>query len=173
MKTFIQLCTFIFFITSLTGSFARAADPWKGHTDVPPIEVGLMGGGAIFGSSTNFGVLASGAYLIKKDGWINDIDNRVWVELEMGPTFFDVAGRDHTGMEYSAHLRWDFTYDEYWTLYALGGLGGFVLPDAVSSSSFAIHPRVGLGAEYQTKVALLFRGEVSADFIGIGVGTNF
>ena len=47
-----------------------AAENWKGKTDVSPIEVGLMTGTAIYGSSANWGVLASGAYQFNKDGFL-------------------------------------------------------------------------------------------------------
>ena len=59
-----------------------------------------------------------------------------------------------------------------WTFYALGGLGGFSLPSGFGNT-FTMAPRFGAGVEYQTKAALMFRGEVSADFIGAGIALNF
>lgn len=187
MKILVLMVSF-HLASALVTSIARAATPivpqtpalvpsvtaenWKGKTVVSPIELGLLTGVSIYGASSNWGVLATGAYLINDQGFISDLNNRLWVELEMGPTFFNVNASSHTGLQYNAQLRWDFTYNEYWTLYAVGGLGGFSLPD-VLGSSFTIHPRFGLGAEYQTKTALSFRGEVAADFIGLGVAFNF
>jgi len=168
MKTFIRSVAIVF---AFYQSVASAED-WKGHTEVSPLEFGLMAGSSFYGSSANFGVLASGAYLINKNGFVTDLDDRVWAEVELGPTFFSVGGTDHTGLQYNAQLRWDFTYNEYWTVYALGGLGGFSLPNAVGGY-LTLHPRFGVGAEYQTKTALLFRGEVAADFLGVGVAFNF
>jgi hypothetical protein len=54
----------------------------------------------------------------------------------------------------------------------LGGLSGFGLPKNWGGF-FTMHPRFGAGVEYQTKTALLFRGEVSAEFVGLGVALNF
>ena len=84
-----------------------------------------------------------------------------------------MGNSSQTGMQYSAHLRWDFTYNEFWTFYGLGGIGGFTIPKAFGSSTFTIHPRFGAGVEYQTKTALMFRGELSGDFMGFGVAFNF
>jgi hypothetical protein len=174
MKTLFLLCAtlLLFSSTLLISSSAFADEDWKGHTDVSPVEIGLMTGTAIYGSSANWGVLASGAYLIKNNAFIDSLDDRIWAEVEMGPTFFNQNAQSHTGLQYNAQLRWDFSYNEYWTLYALGGFGGFVLPTALGGS-FTVHPRFGGGAEYQTKIALLFRGELTSDFIGLGIGLNF
>ena len=167
---------FFSFFLSLAAQFtsvpAATAEDWKGHTEASPVEVGVLTGAGIYGSATNWSVLATGAYLINPQGWANDIDNRVWAELEMGPAFFSSVGQSQTGFQYSAHLRWDFTYNEYWTFYGLGGLGGFVLPSYLGST-FTLHPRFGVGAEYQTKTALMFRGEVSSDLLALGVALNF
>jgi len=168
--------TGILFLVSLIILFVSqssfAYEVWKGKTEVSPIEVGLMTGASIYGPSTNWGVLASGAYLFKKDGFLDEIDDRVWLEVQMGPSFFSALGSSHTGLQYNAQMRWDFTYNEYWTFYSVGGFGGFVLPDAIGGG-FNIHPRFGLGAEYQTKTALMFRGEIAGDFMGVGVAVNF
>ena len=162
----------LFCLLTLLISTAHAAEPWKGHTEVSPVEVGLMSGLSLYGKDANWGVLATGAYLIDAQCWASDIDNRVWIEGEAGPAFFGVNGHNQTGFQYSVHLRWDFTYNEYWTFYGLGGLGGFVLPSSLGSS-FTIHPRFGAGVEYQTKTPLMFRGEVSQDFMGVGIALNF
>ena len=149
-----------------------AAENWKGKAQIPPFEAGLMTGFAIYGSSTNWGVLASGAFLINDQGFADEVDDRLWIEVQAGPVFFGTATSSQTGLQYSTHLRWDFTMNEYWTFYGLGGLGGYSLPSSMGNS-FTIHPRFGAGAEYQTKTALLFRGEVSAEFIGMGIAFNF
>ncbi|MBS1958745.1 MAG: hypothetical protein JST80_04660 [Bdellovibrionales bacterium] len=148
-------------------------EPWKGKTVVPPIELGAMGGAAIYGKDVNWSILMTGAYLIDDAGWATDLDDRLWVELQAGPSFFSTSVvNSQTGLQYHIHLRWDFTYNEYWTVYALGGLGGFSLPSGFGNT-FTMAPRFGAGVEYQTKAALMFRGEVSADFIGAGIALNF
>ena len=173
MKTISQISAGLFFsIILFSVKPACAYENWKGNTQVQPIELGVMTGAALYGSSANWSILATGAYLIKDKGFADDIDNRVWVEVEMGPAFFSLPNQNQTGLQYTAHLRWDFTLNEYWTFYGLGGLGGYVLPSALGSS-FTIHPSFGVGAEYQTKTALMFRAEVREDFMGAGIAFNF
>ena len=173
MKTWklLALAAVLFLNTHGTRALA-AGEPWKGKSEVSPVELGLMAGAAIYGNDLNWSSLATMAYLIKDQGFLDDIDDRVWIEMELGPTFFSTGNSTQTGLQYSTHLRWDFTYNEFWTVYALGGLSGFGLPES-KDSSFTIHPRFGAGVQYQTKAALAFRGEVSAEFIGLGVALNF
>ncbi len=163
-----------FFFIALFASIgaAHAGEPWKGKTTVRPYEFGLMSGVSIYGNDASWGILPSAAYLVRDQGFIDDIDDRAWVELQLGPTFFTTGSSTQAGIQYSAHLRWDFTYNEQWTFYALGGLSGYGLPDQYQNS-FTIHPRFGTGVQYQTKTPLMFRGEVSAEFIGLGVALQF
>ena len=144
---------------------ANSAEPWKGVTQTSPYELGMMTGLSLYGTQTAWGFLFDGAYLVKPKGWVDDVDNRVWVEVQMGPSFFSsTTNKASTGMQYSTHLRWDFTYNELWTAYALGGLSGYVLPSSLGSG-FSIHPRFGVGVEYQTKII--------AEFMGVGIALNF
>ena len=168
MKNLFILLTTVFIFST----HSYAAENWKGHTEASQFEFGVMSGLSSYGMSSAWGLLANGAYLIKPTGWIDDIDDRVWLEGQAGPAFF--SGSAGTGFQYSAHLRWDFTMNEYWTFYSLGGLAGYVLPSTMATgSSFLVHPRFGAGVEYQTKTALMFRGEVSAEFTGVGIALNF
>lgn len=168
LKLFLPLC-----IIAFSSGSARAAEPWKGHTETSPLELGVMTGLSIFGTETAWGFLANAAYLIQPNGWVDDVDDRIWIETQMGPSFFPSrAGLSGSGFQFNAHLRWDFTYNEYWTVYGLGGIGGYALPPALASK-FNLHPRFGAGVEYQTKAALMFRAEVSAEFVGLGVALNF
>lgn len=174
LKSWILCLLTILAASSSAQAQSHFYEPWKGKTITSPFEFGAMSGANFYGKDTNWSVLLTGAYLIEEDGWAQDLDDRVWVELETGPSFFSIPGtsENQTGLQYSAHLRWDFTYNEYWTFYALGGLGGYSLPRALGGT-FMIRPRFGAGAQYQTKAALMFRGELSADFIGLGIGFNF
>lgn len=158
----------------LTLAFSQSsfAENWKGHTDTSPIELGTMGGMSLYGSKASWSWLGTAAVLIQPDGWIEDIDERVWAEIQLGPTFFSLNGLNQAGMQYSAHLRWDFTYDQDWTFYALGGLGGYYLPSMLGGT-MTVHPRFAGGAEFQTKLAMVFRMELSHEFIGAGVAFNF
>lgn len=166
----------ILILLSVLGVFSNqsfAAEDWKGHTEVSPVEFGVLTGLSLYGTETAWGFLANGAYLVQPNGWVDDIDERIWLEVQAGPAFFSApAGSTGTGFQYSTHARWDFTMNEYWNFYALGGLGGYVAPGYLGSK-FSIHPRFAMGAEYQTKSALMFRGEVSAEFMGVGVALNF
>ena len=148
----------------------HAAENWKGKTEVSPYEFGLLSGMGLFGTEAAWSFLGTASYLIKPEGIVDDVDERVWVEGQLGPSFF--PGSIGTGLQYSGHIRWDFTYNEYWTAYGLGGLSGFILPSGFGSK-FTFHPRFGVGVEYQTKTPLMFRGEVSAEFIGLGIALNF
>jgi hypothetical protein len=154
------------------GSSILAAEPWKGNTVARPVEAVLMSGLSIYGDEAAFGVLTGGAYLLKDRHFVGEIDNRVWAEVLLGPAFFSTTNSTLTGFQYSAHARWDVNYNEVWTAYALAGLSGYQLPNRLGGS-FTVHPRVALGVKYQTKSALLLRGEVSAEFIGAGVALNF
>jgi hypothetical protein len=171
LKTSLSM-VFLFLASLTPGNHATAAENWKGQTTVRPVELGLMGGASIYGNQVNWGVLPSVAYLLRDRAFVQDIDDRIWGELQLGPTFFGTSNSNETGLQYSAHLRWDFSYNEVWTFYALGGLSGFSLPDRLGGS-FTIHPRFGAGVQYQTKTALILRGEVSAEFIGMGASFNF
>jgi hypothetical protein len=155
-------------------SFAatEVSEPWKGHTETRPFELGLMAGGSIYGSEFNWSSLAAVAYLLKDKAFAPDLNNRILIELEIGPTFFSTVNSNQTGFQYSTHLRWDFNYNETWAFYALGGFSGFGLPKSLGGA-FTFHPRFGVGVEYQTKTPLLLRGEVSAEFMGLGVAFNF
>lgn len=153
-------------------SHSNAQEPWKGYSVVPPFEFGVLTGANLYGSDLNWSVLGTLAYQIAQEGWVDDVNERVWIEAQLGPAFFSNGANSQTGLQYSTHLRWDFTYNEYWTFYGLGGLGGFVLPSYLGSS-LTVHPRFGVGVEYQTKTALMFRGEFSQNFMGVGVAFHF
>ncbi len=164
--------SFLLLLFLMTSQSSQALEAWKGNTKVAPIEVGLLTGLSVYGASANWSVLATGAYLINEFGFAEDVDDRIWVEIQMGPAFFGTTNSSQTGLQYSTHMRWDFTMNEYWTFYGLGGLSGFMLPSSLGNT-FTIHPRFGAGTEYQTKTALMFRGEISAEFIGAGIAFNF
>jgi len=168
----IKLAWVLILVFALSANLASAGEAWKGRTTVRPVEFGLMSGAAIYGSDVNWSILPSVAYLMKDRGFAEDIDNRVWIEGQFGPTFFSSHQENQTGLQYSVHLRWDFNMNEHWMFYGLGGLSGFGLPK-VYDSSFTLHPRFGAGAQYQTKTALMLRGEISAEFIGLGAALQF
>lgn len=158
--------------TAAKPSTPVAGEPWKGTTTVRPFEAGLMSGVSIYGNRGVWSVLPSAAFLLKDRAFIADLDNRVWAELQAGPAFFSAGTTTHAAFQYSLHLRWDFNYNETWTFYGLGGFSGYGFPSSLGGA-FTFHPRFGAGAEYQTKSPLMIRGEVSAEFIGLGAAFNF
>ena len=172
MKISFLKIIFVLIFSLASFNTLHAAEPWKGTTKSSPIEVGMLTGLSLYGTDTNWSVLGTGAYLIVPEGWIPDVDERVWVEGELGPTFFSHSSTTQTGMQWSTHLRWDFTYNEEWTFYALGGLGGFVLPSSYGSS-FTLHPRFGVGVEFQTKAVVMLRAELSHELMALGIALNF
>ncbi len=147
------------------------SEDWKGKTQTTPLEVGTMAGGSLYGTSANWTWLGTAAFLVLPHGFVEDLDDRVWAEVELGPTFFSEGSGSQTGLQYSAHVRWDFTRDESWTFYGLGGIGGFYPPKTLGGLTVA--PRFGVGAEFQTKISMLFRVELSHEFFGAGVVFNF
>jgi hypothetical protein len=169
--TTLKLLPLIFTLTFFLSN-AQAAEPWKGNTKSPPFEFGMLTGMSLYGTDTNWTVLGTGAYLIVPEGWADDIDDRVWIEGELGPTFFSKNSMSQTGMQWSAHVRWDFSYSEEWVFYGLGGLGGFVLPSSYGGS-LTLHPRFGVGVEFQTKAVVMLRAELSHELIALGVAVNF
>jgi len=171
MKTNLKFVSIAISLLISTSSFA--GENWKGHTETSPVEIGAITGLSLYGTQTAWAFLVTGAYLIQPKGWLTDIDNRVWLEMEAGPAFFPSSdGFIGTPFEYSAHLRWDFTYNEFWTFYGLGGISGYSFRN-FQGNTFSAHPRFGVGAEYQTKSPLMFRGELSAEFMGVGIALNF
>lgn len=174
-KQLIALALVLISLVSISFSISHssyAAENWKGKTESPPFEVGGMLGMNLFGDDINWSVLGTGAYLIVPEGWVDDIDERIWAELELGPSFFSAGGLKKTGLQYSGHIRWDFTFNQEWTFYALGGLGGYYLPENFGSH-LTVAPRFGMGAQYQSKLPMMFRGEFSHEFIGVGLSFNF
>jgi hypothetical protein len=173
-KSFVVMAILWGFVCALPAAQAQTQfkEEWKGHTVVSPLELGILGGAAPFGTDVHWSVLMTGAVLLEETGWADDLDDRIWIELQAGPAFFDLPGGSQSGFQYSAHLRWDFTYNEFWNFYGLGGLAGFKLPSGLGNS-LTVRPRFGVGVQYQTKAALMFRAELSAEFIGAGIGFNF
>ena len=79
-----------------------------------------MAGLGVAGNSLGFGLNFAAAFKILHQGFIDDVNDQVFIELIGGPLFVSgtVAGF------YGAHLRWEFHKNDMWTFYALGGLGG-------------------------------------------------
>ncbi len=146
------------------GSFAFAAEDWKGQPPSQEFTLGGLFGLGIVDSSGGASVLGSVAKKILNQGFVPDINNQVYVEAEVGPLF--TSGT--TVFFYSGHLRWDFQKDDLWTFYALGGLAGDVT-GAKLGDHWELYPRVGVGALWNIGMNWSVRGEVSHELIAVGI----
>ncbi len=159
---------FTLMVMSMALTQVAQAENWKGQTRFGLIDISVLTGTSLYGTDLNWSLLGAAAYQIEENGFLDDIDDRLWLETQLGPTFFSSGNQSQTGMQHSFHLRWDFSLNETWTFYGLGGLGGYILPSYLGSD-FTIHPRFGVGAFFQTKAQVRFRGEFSHEFIALGV----
>lgn len=144
-------------------SSARAED-FKGRP--APHEWDFSGslGLGIVDSSGAFALTGAAARRIVEKGFVPDLNNQVFVELELGPAFFSGTA----AFVYSMHLRWDFQKDDTWTFFALGGLAGNASGSGVFNR-WTLHPRFGAGAFYRLNSLLRLRGEVSHELTTVGV----
>ena len=153
----------------LSVSSALAASDFKGEPPSTQLTWGGMAGLAQIHSEAGLAVIGSVAKKLFDKGFVPDINNQVFIELQGGPLFVN----DVTLFGYSAHLRWDFVKDSRWTLYGLGGLGGNVGKFAPGAQSeFVLHPRFGAGAFLQVAPFIALRGELSAEWTTVGVSIS-
>lgn len=147
---------------------ARAAEDFKGEPPATEVTFGALGGLGIINSRAGFSLLGTAAKKIVNKGFAPDINNQVFIEVQAGPMFLSGG----PAFVYSAHLRWDFPKDEQWTLYALGGLGGYAT-GADLGSQWLLFPRFGVGAMMYLNDNLSLRAEVSHELIATGVSFAF
>jgi hypothetical protein len=149
---------------SIGASFVFAAEDFKGSNPAHEFTLGLTGGLGVVDSTAGFALIGSAAKKIIQHGFVPDINNQVFIELELGPMF--ASGT--TAMVYSAHLRWDFPKDEKWTFFALGGFGGNIT-DSKLGDHWELFPRFGVGAFWSLKTGLALRGVISHELMVVGV----
>jgi hypothetical protein len=149
----------------LNASFARAeegqgaAEDWKGAPPTLKGDFGALVGLGWAGNDGRFAILGSAAWKVLEDGFIQDINDQVYIETELGVGF----GSTSTRFIYSVHGRWDFVKNAEWTPFAIGGLSGGV------DGSFNLSPRFGIGAFWNVSPQWTLRGEVSHDLVVAGV----
>lgn len=163
-------CLKIFFVLSLLGAtqvLAAEAEDYKSYQPTNNFTLGFGGGLGVVDTRAGFSLIGNAAAKIVKDGFIPEIINPVFLEVEFGPNF--VSGS--TFWMYSTHLRWDFVKDAKWTLFALGGFGGNIASNKYADR-VALHPRFGVGAFYALE-AVDLRFEFSHELITVGVGLPF
>jgi hypothetical protein len=137
---------------------------FKGNSEPSEFSIGAMPGAGILDNHVGFAILGTASKKIVHRGFVPDINDSVSIEVEMGPLF--VSGS--AAFQYSGHLRWDFEKDTWWTLYALGGLGGDIT-GASLGDRFELYPRFAMGAMWKIGQNFALRGELSHEFIGIGI----
>jgi hypothetical protein len=148
---------------------ARADEDFKGQPNPQQFTVGAAAGLGIVDGNGGFALIGSAAKKIIDRGFAPDINNQVFVELELGTAVR--SGPD--SFVYGAHLRWDFEKDAEWTFFAIGGLGGNVTDQAGTiGEHWELFPRFGAGAFWRPAWLppnLSVRGELSHELTVVGV----
>lgn len=148
--------------------YGAGYEDWKWPASEHDWTAAVIPGVGIINSSAGFTLQGALAKKIMHQGFAPDINNQVFVEVQAGP--YTTGGG--SALLFSTHLRWDFTLNQDWMFYALGGLGGNVTSERLGDQ-FQLLPRFGAGAvldiERQTGVPIGLRGELSRELIGIGV----
>lgn len=182
-KSHISRFAFSLFTIALSASlFAMAAnaaptvikpevtthEDYKSFNPNHTVTLGISGGLGLIDTTEGFTLIGSAGARLVPDGFIPDIVNPVFLELQFGPMF----ARGTTMWMYSTHLRWDFVKDSTWTLFALGGFGGNITDSAPFGNRVAFHPRFGVGSFYDIG-SLVFRFDFSHEVITAGVSYPF
>lgn len=145
-------------------SLGAAAENWKGKPYDNMFDVGGMAGLGILDGRAGFDIRGNAAVKIMNRGFVPDINNQLFIEAQPGVLFVYSS----SAFVYSLHLRWDFTFNDDWTFYALGGVGGAFTGTDLGSRS-EVYPRFGIGARWNVYANFGFRFELSHEFTGIGI----
>ena len=156
-------------LTPLSAKGATSlAEDWKGEADAAEFTASIMSGFGLIGTTGGLALMPALAKKIAHRGFLDDINDQAYFEIEVGPMFTSGS----SALMYGAHLRWDFRRNEVWTFYALGGLGGFNTGSKLGDQ-FGIHPRFGVGTFWSLSKHVTLRGEVSHELILAGVSVGF
>ncbi len=139
-------------------------EQWKGKPYDHQIQLGGMAGVSVVGATLGFTVLATGAFKIAHQGFLDDVNDQAYIELAAGPLFLTGS----VGLMYGAHLRWDFHKNDIWSFYALGGVGGLIIGPSLART-FEFYPRFGIGTLWNVFDTISFRAELSHEFTGVGI----
>lgn len=152
---------------SVATPVASSGEDYKSTHPTNHFTGGVSGGFGLVDTHGGFSLVGNLAAKVVEDGFVPEIVNPVFLEIELGPTFVSGA----TFWMYSSHLRWDFVKDAKWTLFALGGFGGNFGSNRYGDR-VALHPRFGVGAFYAMDTVDL-RFEFSHELITAGVSIPF
>jgi len=144
-------------------------EDWKGPSKESRVQVGGMGGLGIIDTTPAIQITGFAAFRVVKRGFVEDINDAVWAELQVGPAIT----ANGTGLAFMPGLRWDFHKDEAWSLYALGGVGGNYFTFGGPANRVAIFPRFAVGGFFHINWMTYLRAEISHEFIGLGGGVSF
>lgn len=149
---------------------SSGVEDWKGKPDDTQMGFGGLTGLGIIDQWVGYAILGTVSKKVASSGFIPNINNPLWIELELGAVFLSPG----TAFAYAAQMRWDFIKDTTWTLYALGGVGGNYLNPTpanslVSLSRTEFAPRFGVGGLLNVTSTVQLRGEITHDLIAVGV----
>lgn len=136
--------------------------PWKGKSPDAMFQFSGLAGLSRIGSNVGFGLNGLAAIRMLQDGFIDGINDQVFVEFMMGPIFLPGA----TMIALGGHLRWDLHRDEFWAFYGLAGFHATV-GSTVGLGTFNF--RSGIGAFWNLFEFLSFRAELSHEHMAVGV----
>lgn len=156
--------TFVSVIAPSPARAAAGAEDWKVKTPGSDLVVSAIPGLGIVDARAGFSFVGAVSKKILEGGFAPEISNSVSIELELGPLF----ARSSSALFYSAHLRWDFRKDDAFSLYALGGFGGFGASLGVGNTN-EFFPRFGIGSFYKLHDLLSLRAELSHELVGVGI----
>lgn len=150
---------------------AHGAELWKGLPPENSFQVGGLLGLGLSGKESSSNLLFSGSTVIHQAGFIDDINDRAWLDLELGPNFFTQG----TGFVINALFRMDFTMNDFWTFFAAGGIGSTTLPKGVASgdSVLTVYPHIVVGAFYRLSDKVSLKMQMSHAITGFGVALDF
>lgn len=143
-------------------------EKWKADRDPDGYQLSALAGIGRVGTKTGFALMGGGAFNLVREGWLDDVSDSIYLEFQVGPYVYSGNSQLMT----SAHLKWDFRFDEAWTFYGIGGLGA-TYTDEQFEKGLDIYPRVGLGAMRHLSEDVSIRAEVSHELMGLGMSYHF
>jgi hypothetical protein len=150
----------------VAGAEVRAED-FKGAPRGDSVMAGGLIGLGVFDGSAGLALMGHASQKIVDHGFVPDINNQVFAEAELGPVFLSAG----TVFSYSLHLRWDFHKDEFFTPYAIGGLGGAISGESLGSR-WDLFPRFAAGVLWRVHQHFTVRAEVSHELMAVGVSIS-